>query len=270
MALLAGAIPVGAAAAEREQLPSGVIPIHYDLALVPDAANLTFRGRVKITINVKASAPAIVLNADELVLDKAVLDKEEAAAAVALDVKLQRATLTFAHPVATGGHTLTIDYHGVIRRSTHGFFAMDYDSPAGKRRTIATTFEPAAERSFMPSWDEPALKATFSISTDVPAARMAVSNMPIASPETLASGQKRVHFATTPKMSTYLLFLGIGDFERIATKVDGTDIGVVVTRGDGEKGRYALAEAARLLHYYNDYFGIHYPLPKLDGCATKL
>ena len=65
-------------------------------------------------------------------------------------------------------------------------------------------------------------------------------------------------------MSTYLLFLGIGDFERIATKVDGTDVGVVVNRGDAEKGRYALQEAARLLHYYNEYFGVPYPLPKLD------
>jgi len=144
---------------------------------------------------------------------------------------------------------------------------MDYDTPAGKRRMIATDFEPALERRFMPSWDEPALKATFSVTVDLPADRMAVGNMPIASTETLANGQKRVHFATTPKMSTYLVFLGIGDFERIATKVDGTDIGVVVNRGDVEKGRFALGEAARLLHYYNGYFGVRYPLPKLDLVA---
>ena len=261
---VAVAIPSSTAAAEREQLPSGVRPIHYDLALIPDAENLTFRGRVQITIDVKASAAAIVLNADELVLDKAVLDNEAASAAVALDGKLQRATLTFAHPVTAGIHTLTIEYHGVIGRSTHGFFAMDYDSPAGKRRTIATNFEPTAERCFMPSWDEPALKATFSISVDVPAGRIAVSNMPITSIDTLTSGQRRVHFAVTPKMSTYLLFLGVGDFERIATKVDGCEVGIVVNRGDTEKGRYALNEASRLLHYYNGYFGVPFPLPKLD------
>jgi aminopeptidase N len=264
MAFVATAVPFIAAGADREQLPSSVRPVHYDLAMTPDADGLTFRGQVRIAIDVNATTPAIVLNSDELVLDKALLDKEDATATVSLDVRLQRATLTFAHPVAAGGHTITIEYHGVISRSTLGFFAMDYDSPAGKRRTIATNFEPAAERRFMPSWDEPGMKATFSITVDVPADRVAVSNMPIASTETLATGQKRVHFATTPKMSTYLLFLGIGDFERIATKVDGTDIGVVVNRGDGEKGRYALGEAARLLHYYNNYFGISFPLPKLD------
>src|ERR1700733_12352305 len=103
--------------------------IHYDLAMVPDADGLTFRGRVQIAIDVKATTPAIILNSDELVLDKALLDKEDAAATVSLDAKLQRATLTFPHPVAAGSHTIAIDYHGVIGRSTLGFFAMDYDSP---------------------------------------------------------------------------------------------------------------------------------------------
>jgi aminopeptidase N len=120
----------------------------------------------------------------------------------------------------------------------------------------------------MPSWDEPGLKATFSVSVELPADRMSIGNMPVASTDSLPDGQKRVHFATTPKMSTYLLFLGIGDFERIETKVDGTEVGLVVSRGDVEKGRNALTEAVRVLHYYNDYFGIHYPLPKLDLVAA--
>jgi hypothetical protein len=54
------------------------------------------------------------------------------------------------------------------------------------------------------------------------------------------------------------------------TKVDGTDIGVVVNQGDAGKGRFALAEAARLLHYYNDYFGVPYPLSKLDLVVAKV
>jgi aminopeptidase N len=262
LVLIAAAAASGAEALEPERLPSGVAPIHYDLALVPDATHLTFRGQVRIAIDVNAATSAIVLNADELTLDKAALDGKESSA-VSLDTKLQRATLTFAQAVGKGRHMLAIDYHGAIGLATQGFFAMDYDTPAGKRRTIATNFEPASERRFMPSWDEPEFKATFSISVDVPPGLRAIANMPIVSTETLANGQKRVHFATTPKMSTYLLFLGIGDFERIATQSDGTEVGVVVNRGDSEKGRYALGEAARLLHYYNEYFGFHYPLPKL-------
>src|SRR5580704_6505202 len=137
MVLVSAAIPSGATTLEREQLPSGVTPLHYDLSLVPDSAKLSFRGRVRIEVDVNTSTPTIVLNADELALDKAVLDTTEGAAAIALDAKLQRVSLNFARPVARGRHTLTIDYHGIIGVATKGFFAMDYNSPAGKRRTIA-------------------------------------------------------------------------------------------------------------------------------------
>ncbi|MFL6446474.1 MAG: M1 family metallopeptidase [Bryobacteraceae bacterium] len=262
--LLAIAGPNVLGAFEREQLPSTVRPLHYELALLPDADNLGFSGKVQIEIAVSTPNSSITLNADELVLDQAVVDGSDRATRIELDTKRQRATLQFGHTIAAGNHQLTIDYHGRIGKATVGFFAMDYDSSAGKRRTLATNFEPASERRFMPSWDEPALKATLSLTVTVPADRMAVSNMPIASTETLPNNQQRVHFAATPKMSTYLYFLGIGDFERISTKVDGTEVGVVVNRGDTEKGRYALGEAAQLLHYYNAYFGVAYPLPKLD------
>jgi aminopeptidase N len=248
----------------REVLPDNAVPSHYDLAIVPDADKLEFRGTVRISIDVKRQSPEITLNADDLTIDRATVDRDAAPAAVALDTKLQRASLTFAHPVAAGSHVLTIEYHGAIGKTTLGFFAMDYDTPQGKRRTLATNFEPASERRFMPSWDEPGLKATFSLTADIPPDRMAISNMPVASTDALPDGRKRVHFATTPKMSTYLFFFGVGDFERIATKVDGVDIGVVVNRGDSEKGRVALAEAAKILPYYNDYFGVKFPLPKLD------
>ena len=87
------------------------------------------------------------------------------------------------------------------------------------------------------------------------------------SPSCRATTQ-RVRFAPTPKMSTYLLFLGIGDFERIHRSVDGVDVGVVVKRGDAGKAAYALDQAGQILHYYNEYFGIAFPLPKLDLIAA--
>jgi aminopeptidase N len=251
-------------AAEPERLPSNVKPISYDLALKPDAEKLTFSGQVHVAIDVTSSAESVVVNQDRLTVDQATLDATQTAISVTPDQKLQRVTLAFDRPISAGRHTLTLDYHGSITTGTEGFFAMDYDSPAGKRRTLATNFEPASERRFMPSWDEPALKATFRLTVDVPSKRMAVSNMPIESTEPLGGGRERVHFATSPKMSTYLFFLGIGDFERISTKSDGTEVGVVVNRGDTEKGQYALQQAARILHYYNKYFAIAYPLPKLD------
>ncbi|HSY30196.1 MAG TPA: M1 family metallopeptidase, partial [Burkholderiaceae bacterium] len=145
---------------------------------------------------------------------------------------------------------------------------MDYKTKDGSQRTLATNFEPADERQFMPSWDEPGRKATFSLTVDVPSNRMAVSNMPIESTEVLSSGISRIHFYRTPKMSTYLIFLAIGDFERIGEKVGATEVGVVVKRGDIDKARLALSYATRLISYYNDYFDTPYPLPKLDLIAA--
>lgn len=251
----------------RRVLPSTIVPLHYDLTISPDAQNLTFKGTLKITVNATASTREVVLNAKGLILDRVTLD-DAMAQSVSMDEKLDRATLQFVNQVGVGQHELTISYHGPILRGTFGFFAMDYDSPAGKRRTLATNFEPAGARMLLPCWDEPGRKATFTVSLDAPKDRVAVSNMPVAQLTSLDDRYQRVQFATTPKMSTYLLFLSVGDYERVHRSVDGTDVGVVVKHGDLPKAAYALEQAATLLHYYNDYFGIRYPLPKLDLIAA--
>ena len=250
----------------REVLPDKVVPTHYDLTLSPDAAALTFRGKVTIAIDVRAATPDVLLNAVGLVFEHASADGTDAV--VTLNGKLGRAKLHFGAPLAKGHHELSIDYTGKISRMTLGFFAMDYSSPAGKRRTLATNFEPAHARQLLPCWDEPARKATFTVAIDAPRDRMAVSNMPVAGTTALSATMQRVRFAESPKMSTYLLFVGVGDFERIHKVVDGVDVGVVVKRGDTTKATYALDEAVRLLHFYNGYFNIRYPLPKLDLVAA--
>ena len=251
----------------REVLPADVVPLHYELALAPDAAALTFTGKVSISIRVLAPTPSITLNAVGLAFDHATLDGG-ADSKVTFDEKLGRATLDFGTRIQSGPHVLAIDYHGTIGRATTGFFAMDYRGPDGPRRTLATNFEPADARDLLPCWDEPARKATFTISLDVPTDRMAVSNMPIAEVTPLSPALQRVRFQQSPKMSTYLLFVGVGDFERVQERVDGVDVGVVVKRGDTRKATYALEQATKLLHYYNEYFGVQYPLPKLDLIAA--
>ena len=265
--LLAGPTFSSAESESRQALPTSVVPIHYALTISPDSQNLTFKGTVKIALNATISTREVVLNAKGLTLDRATMDGV-AAQSVNMDEKLGRATLGFVDPVGAGQHELAISYHGPILQGTFGFFAMDYDSPAGKRRTLATNFEPAGARMLLPCWDEPELKATFSVTVDAPKDRVAVSNMPVAQVTPLDGQNQRVQFETTPKISTYLLFLSVGDYERVHRFVDGADVGVLVKRGDLPKAAYALDQAATLLHYYNEYFGIRYPLPKLDLVAA--
>src|SRR5690606_16856233 len=132
-----------------------------------------------------------------------------------------------------------------------------------------TQFENSDARRFIPSWYEPGFKATFDLAITVPEAEIAVSNMPVASSKPLGHGLKQVVCQTTPNMSTYLLFVATGDFERVALKHDaGTEIGVVTQKGKVEQARFALEGSRDVLREYNDYFGVPYPLPKLDNIAS--
>ena len=264
---IAGADLTQALSEGRQVLPRTLVPAHYELSLIPNAQALTFKGSVQITGDAPMGGRQIVLNAKGLTFDEVRLD-DQLAGTVALDEKLGRATITFPSAFAPGRHTLSVAYHGPITKGTIGFFAMDYKAPAGDRRTLATNFEPADARALLPCWDEPALKATFTITVLAPAKQMAVSNMPVAAITPMDGGLQRVRFAETPRMSTYLLFLGIGDFERVHRQVDDVDVGVVFKRGDAGKAAYALEEAVALLHYYNGYFGVPFPLPKLDLIAA--
>jgi len=254
-------------AARRQVLPQSVVPEHYELALTPNTSALTFAGKVSITVRVLEPTATVTLNAVNLTFDSADLDGTMKAAP-SYDKALGRATLKLPGQAAVGRHVVNITYHGDIGRSTLGFFAMDYSAADGPRRTLATNFEPADARDLLPCWDEPGLKATFSVSVDAPQDRMAISNMPITQITPLSGGMQRVRFATTPRMSTYLLFLAVGDFERVHQSIDGVEVGVVVKHGDTAKAGYALQQAMKLLTYYDDYFGIKYPLPKLDLIAA--
>src|SRR5690606_15883734 len=132
----------------------------------------------------------------------------------------QTATFSFDKPLSPGHYTLATDYSGVINTQANGLFALDYPTESGNRRALFTQFENSDARRFIPSWDEPGYKATFDLVINVPEAEMAVSNMPVASTRELGNGLKQVVFQTTPKMSTYLLFVAAGDFERAAIKDD--------------------------------------------------
>ncbi len=256
-----------ALAATRVVLPTNVIPLHYDLDITTHAENMVFTGKVSITVDVIKPTRTIVMNAAELSIDKVTVDGTPLSNRGTINTARQTVTIAVPTPLSAGRHTISMEYAGRIYPHAAGLFALDYDTAGGEKRALFTQFENAEARRFLPCWDEPGRKATFTLTANVPDGLMAVSNMPITSTLSLQGKRQRIRFAETPQMSSYLLFFALGDFERIARKVQGIDIGVVVKHGDTARAEFALDAAAHLLPYYNNYFGLPYPLPKLDLVA---
>jgi aminopeptidase N len=254
------------------QLPRNVRPTHYTIAVVPHAQALNFDGKIAIDVDVLEPTNKIVLNAVDMTFANTKLTSTKgkgiAAPKASIDADAQTVTFTFDKPLEPGSYVLSTDYTGKIGTQANGLFAIDYENKAGKQRALYTQFEASDARKFIPSFDEPNHKAVFDLTADVPSDQMAVSNMPVKTSKDLGNGLKRVTFETSPKMSTYLLFFGAGDFER-ATKMQGpTEVGVVTQRGVSDQAKFALDSSADVLKEYNDYFGTPYPLPKLDNVAS--
>lgn len=270
-ALLAAPADAPAMLATTTQLPRNVRPTHYDVAVVPHADTLSFDGKVGIDLQVLEPTTSIVLNAIDMSFPSATLTRSGGAAMaakVAIDADAQTATFSFDKPLAAGNYRLDLVYTGKIGTQANGLFAIDYATDSGKKRALYTQFENSDARRFIPSWDEPNYKATFDLTATVPSAQMAVSNMPAAETVDLGNGSKRIRFMQSPKMSTYLLFFGLGDFDRATMMADGIEVGVITQKGKADQSQFALESAAAVLKEYNDYFGVPYPLPKLDNIAS--
>jgi aminopeptidase N len=250
------------------KLPKTVVPVHYAIELVPDLESLALAGVEIVDIEVREPTARLVLNAVDTTLSAVSIDDEAQRADVALDATAETVTLTFPQPLAKGAHRLRLVFTARINKFGTGLFFVDYPTDKGTKRMLSSKLEPADARRIFPCWDEPAFKATFALTATVPRGFLAVGNMPVTREEPVAPDLKRVDFAPTPKMSTYLFVFTAGELERLTAEADGVTIGVVTTAGKREHGRFALENAVKLLAWFNDYFGTKYPLPKLDLIAV--
>jgi len=250
-----------------QRLPNDATPSHYDLSFDVDLAHARFGGRETIRVDLPRATRTVTLNAAEITFRDVTIESGGVTqtATAALDEERQMATLRVPRPLAKGPAQIHISYDGILNDKLRGF----YLSTEKDQRYAVTQFEATDARRAFPSFDEPAYKATFDVSLTVDRGDMAMSNGRVVSDTPSADGARHtVKFATTPKMSTYLVALAAGRFACIEGAAESVPIRVCSVEGKQEMGRIALDMAQQILRFYNTYFTIKYPYGKLDVLAV--
>ncbi|KAL5489625.1 hypothetical protein EMCRGX_G018741 [Ephydatia muelleri] len=256
-----------------QRLPKDVVPKNYAVELTPDLKAFTFGGKLRIDAEVVTSTSRVVLNSSEITIISASAEVPGAFsqnATVSFSAEEETVTFEFSSALPKGEVTLHVHYTGILNDQLKGFYRSKYfhpSHPEEERYMAVTQFESTDARKALPCWDEPAIKATFDVTLVVPRHLTALSNMNAV--DSKEEGElKRVTFAQSPIMSTYLLAFIVGEFDYVEEKdVNGLLVRVYTPVGKAEQGRFALEVAVKTMPFYKDYFNVSYPLPKLDLIA---
>ncbi|MFL6595142.1 MAG: M1 family metallopeptidase [Chthoniobacterales bacterium] len=252
------------------KLPKTIVPEEYAVRITPDIKKLTFTGSETIKLNVRQPARELVLNsADIQIASASVDDKQIDKAAIKLDPKEQTLTIALPNELSQGSHTLALNFSGKINNAGFGLYHAPYQEhrTGAKKDMLGTQFEATDARRMFPCWDEPSFRARFQLTAVVPENWTAVSNMPVEK-ETKLRGGKEVRFGMTPPMASYLNVFCAGELDAIEQQNGSVLHRVTATKGKAEMGHYALESAQQIVNFYNDYFGVAFPLPKLDEIAV--
>ena len=260
--------------ADAFRLSRTVIPSRYVLSLEPDIDAATFAGQEAVTVEVVEPVSEISLNALSLEIDEAWLERADdgarRTATVTFDEPTERAHLHLDAVAEPGTWVLHARFRGVLNDRLVGFYRSTFTDDDGDEHKIAVTqFEATHAREAFPCWDEPELKAVFSVTLTVPEHLTALSNAGTLSDERLGDGRRRVVFADTMKMSTYLVAFVVGPLELTPpVGVDNTPLRVAHVAGKDRLTAFALESGAFALKYFTDYYGIVYPGDKVDLVAV--
>ncbi|PHH86097.1 hypothetical protein CDD83_10766 [Cordyceps sp. RAO-2017] len=281
--------------ADRDVLPDHVKPVHYHLSLRDlDFDKWTYKGTVRIDVEIVKPTKQIVLNTLELKLSQAKVTLDQAKSSQTMqstdfryDERAQRATIAFDQELpATAKAAVAVEFEGVLNNEMAGFYRSKYKPVVEPAESVprddewhymfSTQFESCDARRAFPCFDEPNLKARFDFEIEVPADQVALSNMPVreSRPSAGRPGWNVVAFETSPVMSTYLLAWAVGDFEYVEAATERryngrpVPVRVYTTRGLKEQGRWALWHAPKIIDFFSDIFDIDYPLPKSDLLAV--
>ncbi len=252
--------------AVAQRLPGGASPDHYALTVNLNFPTNSYEGDETIDLKLTKPSDTITLNALEIEFHEVTVSAEgkTQTAKVATDEKNEMATFTVPNQLPAGPATVHIKFTGHLNDKLRGFYLSTYKG----RKYEVSQMESTDARVAFPCFDEPAYKATFALTAIVDKGDTAISNGEIVS-DTPGPGDKHtIKFSTSPKMSSYLVALSVGDWKCVSDHTDGVKVSVCTVPGKENLAQFPLAASKYILHYYNNYYGIKYPLPKLDNIAV--
>jgi tricorn protease interacting factor F2/3 len=241
----------------RARCPPRVPTREYQLDLDVNFRNLTFRGHVAFLP--EPGDAELVLDAVDLTIESVTSHGTD----VPFELGPERQELRIHRRPAENG-PVEIGFAG--KAITQGLVGL-YRTQYGSEYALTTQFAATEARRLFPCWDRPDRKAVFRVSVTVDRDIEVIFNTPVEDVRASAE-RKTIRFAPTPRMSTYLLYLGVGHFDSIRRRVGGVDLAVFAPMGLASKGEWALDLAGAVLAEYARYYGIPYPLPKLDLIAV--
>jgi aminopeptidase N len=244
-----------------------VAPKNYRIHLIPDLTNFTFSGSVTLLAEAETAIEELRLNMLDLTIISCAIKAGDHFIDCAFDANNEKEELKILFPQKMQGNIRTrIRYTGQINDKMAGLYRSRYMSHGQTKHIAVTQFEESDARRAFPCMDHPLKKATFDIIMDIDMDQVAISNGLIASESPLANGKKRVTFEKTPKMSTYLVFFGIGEFEFTRDTKDPR-VRVATLPGMKAYAQFGLEFGRKALAFSEAYYGVPYPLTKLDLIA---
>ncbi|XP_028406137.1 endoplasmic reticulum aminopeptidase 1-like [Dendronephthya gigantea] len=256
------------------RIPKDVRPLHYDLYLHPNLDTLHFKGKVQILLKCFKSTSRIILHVKDLKTDNIrVLNDKDAEIKVkdvSENTERNLMILDLSEDLKKDKeYRLAMDFNAKLAENMEGFYKSEYKTKDGKKRVLATTqFEPVYARKAFPCFDEPEFKATFEIKILRDEKYSSISNMPLLR-TTQQDGLYLDHYKKSVKMSTYLVAFVVSDFKFTETTTkNGVKVRVWAKEHAVKQTEFGLDVAQHVLTYYEKFFNIKYPLPKIDLIAV--
>ncbi|MFX1451203.1 MAG: M1 family metallopeptidase, partial [Promethearchaeota archaeon] len=247
-----------------------VFPTHYKIHLEPDLKSFKFDGNTEISITIKDPIQQIIINAVDLKVrsSKMIINGKNEFEKVSFYENSEEESLIIQFAEKKSGNIkLLIDYSGEIRDDMRGFYRSRYNKNGEIGFIAITQFEETEARKCFPCFDHPKYKATFDIEMIIDKNLVAISNAPVAEEKIIDENKKIVKFEKTVKMSTYLLFFGIGEFEFVEDPGEIL-VRVVTTPGKSQFADIGLKFSRKALTWLEEYYDIKFPMPKIDHIAV--